>query len=273
GIDAFRQQLHLECVLVSGGCEGCVPPRGSFDNGGANRFWNRAIHVVNDWLVNRRCKIHVTDAEEAGTWIVGPFVKSLRRRLNEREVLVHGDGARIGRDLFDPVAGILSDESQGGFHVRVLREILSARKEDRGARWVDFVASLLESSEPRGDLVRVTQEEGRSVNENGLTIITLGSGFKAPENGFGEGLLHRRLLVEVVRDRAIAFIFGDEQNSRANAFEMDDIYLAGLAAIEANVIGPHAIRKRFVIKEWRVQFVDLQPEFSLACVPVIGEKA
>src|SRR5260370_41622749 len=175
-----------------------------------------------DRLGNRRCKINVADAEEVATWVVGACVESVRRGLNETEMLMHGDGARIGRDLFDPVAGILSDKSQRGFPVRVLREILGAGKVDRGARRIDLIASLLERSELHRDLMPVTQEEWGSVNENGFATFILGSGFESQENGFGEGLLHCRLLLKVVRDRAVAVIFSDEQSSRANAFEMDD---------------------------------------------------
>jgi len=103
-------------------------------------------------------------------------VESVRWRRDEREVFVHGDGARIGRDLFDPTAGILSDKSQRGFYVRVLREIPCARKVDRRARGIDVIVALLERSELRRDLMRVTQEEWRSVNQNGFAI--LGSGLE-----------------------------------------------------------------------------------------------
>src|SRR5271156_3984113 len=53
---------------------------------------------------------------------------------------------------------------------------------------------------------------------------------------------------------------------------MDDSDCAGLAAIEADIVRPHAVGKRFVIEERSVPFVDLQPEFSLAPIPVISQK-
>jgi hypothetical protein len=135
-----------------------------------------------------------------------------------------------------------------------------------------MIGTLLDGRELPRDLVRITQEEWCSVNQNGLAALILGTGFKAPQNGLREGLLHSRLLIQVVRNRAIVFIFSDEQNSRTDAFEMDDGCFAGLAAVESDVIGPHAIGKRLVIKERRIPFVDLHPEFSLARVPVICEK-
>ena len=167
-VDALGQQLHLECVLVSGGGESLIPPAGTFQNGGANWLWNGAVDVINDGLhrfahrgggiflcetevrditlddrlIDGRREIHVADAEKAGARIVGALVESVGGRLDEREVLVHGDGARVGRDLFDPAAGIVSDKSQGGFHVGVFREILGAGKIDRGARGIDVVAAL-----------------------------------------------------------------------------------------------------------------------------------
>src|ERR1700690_249217 len=212
--------------------------------------------ALDDGLVNRRCKIHVADAEETATRIVGSFAEPRWRRLDKGEMLVRGDGARIGRHLFDPTAGIISDKSQSGFYVSVFGKIPGAGKVDRGTRRVYVIGALFERSEFRRDFVCVTQKEWSRVDENGFAIFIFGSGFKPPKNGLGEGLPHSRALFQVVRDGAVAFIFCGQQDSRAGAFEMDDIGFARLPAIEAYVIRPHTVGKGFVIKEWRVPFVD-----------------
>ena len=98
--------------------------------------------VLDDGLIHGRCKIHVANAEKARARIFGALVKSIGRGLDEGEVLVHRDGARIRRDFFHPLARIFSNEGQGGFDVCVLREVLRARKVDCRARGVDVVVAL-----------------------------------------------------------------------------------------------------------------------------------
>src|ERR1051325_9256660 len=138
GIHAFREQLDLEGVLVTGGGKCLVPPANSFKHGGADRLRNRTVHVVDDRLyrfadrsgrvllcqpmprnvalyygfVHRSGKVHITDAELSGTWIVGAAVESRRRRLNKRNMLANRDGMRFRRDLLDEIAGIFTHKSK-----------------------------------------------------------------------------------------------------------------------------------------------------------------
>jgi len=131
------------------------------------------------------------------------------------------------------------------------------------------IVALLERSELRRDLMRVTSRK------NGVASTKTDSPSSAaasnPRERIAEGLLNRLSLLEVIRDcsyrsfrRRAEFAGHRVRNVRPSSCRA--------AAIEANVIGPHAIGKRLVIKEWRIPFVDLQPEFSLVRVPEVCEK-
>ena len=299
GVDPFGQELHLKCVFVPRGGESLIPPGCAIEDSGTYGFGDGAIDVIDDGLdgfadggggiffgetmmrdialedglIDGSGEIHVGDAEEAGAGIIGAFVEAGRRSLDKRKMLVDGDGPGIGRDLFDPIAGILSNEGQSGFDVGVFGEIFGAGEIDRGARRINVIASLLERGESRRDFMDVAQEKWRSVDENGLAVFTLGVNFESPEHGLSEGLADGLLLLEVVGDGAVAFILSDQENARANALEMDDTGVAGLTTVEADVIRADTVGKGFVIKEGSIPLVDLQPELAAAGVPIIGEEA
>ena len=113
-----------------------VPPACSFNDGGANWLGDGAVNVIDDrlyWylfvrgrgvflgkaemrdvalddgLIDGCGEIHVGDAEKTGAWIVRALAETCWRRLDEGEMLVDGDGVRVGCDLLDPAARIVSD--------------------------------------------------------------------------------------------------------------------------------------------------------------------
>ena len=124
-----------------------------------------------------------------------------------------------------------------------------------------------------GDPVRVTEEEFGGVNEYG--VVLFGGNFKSPEHRLREGAADGIALFSIVRDSAKLLIFSHQEDLFAATLKMDHVAFAGLATIQANVIGTHAVGERFVEDEWCLPFgfVNAKTESAFARVPVVGDKS
>src|ERR1044072_3439686 len=142
-------------------------------------------------------------------------------------------GDRRNRSNQRPVFA-LSREGQGRFDFSVLRKIFGAGQIESRARGVQPKLPLLHSLERPGNAVHVAEIKVGGIDQRAIAFF--GADFKSTHGRFGESILHRASLVGVVALSAISLVRSYEQNTRADAFEADDVLLANLTSVQANIV-------------------------------------
>jgi len=105
--------------------------------------------------------------------------------------------------------------------------------------------ALASSGKGFGNVMHVGQEERRCIDEHRAVGI-LGVDGEAGEDGVREGLAHDGLRGGIVGGGAELLIGLHEEQLRPGALEVDEGATGDLAAVEADVVGPHAVREGVV---------------------------
>src|SRR5258708_1270426 len=140
-----------------------------------------------------------------------------------------GGAGAAGRSAAGLIGG-----GEGGFDLGVFGEGFGARQVDGAARAIDAVGGWAGAERAAG-AVSVAQEEVGGVDEH--AAIALGGDGEAPEDGLGEGILHGAAFRGIGAGGAEVFIALHHEDARSDALEGDDLAVAFLSAIEADVVG------------------------------------
>jgi hypothetical protein len=108
------------------------------------------------------------------------------------------------------------------------------RRQHRAARKVDLIATLLAGGQAGGHAVAIGQQEAGEVDQ--VAAAVAGEYVASPEHGTGKRFLDGGAFILVGGGCDVARVVLHEEQPGAVLFEMDHAHLAGLAAIETNVV-------------------------------------
>jgi hypothetical protein len=263
-VDALGQQLDAVGVLEAGLLEGAGPPGRAGDQRRAHRLRRTAVDVVDDRLLDgadgrrrvglfqamphlpvhvdaagqRRGEIEVADIEAAGIRMISTRTPAalLRdlRQAHHADTLAHRQAGRFRRDLAHVVRLTRSREGQHRLQFDVVGEGLGLVGQHRAARRIDRIGALLGRGQARCDAVTVGQQETGEVDQ--MAVLVAGENLARPQHRTGKRFLDGRALVAVGRGGDIGRIVLYQEQPGAVLFKMNHAHLAGLAAIEADIV-------------------------------------
>ncbi len=305
GVGVGREDADLEGVFEAGSLKSGRPPTGAFDEGGADGLGCAAIDVVDDGvyrlaeggggvaldeavaddellvegLAEGNGVVAEALAEESGAGVEAAGLVAGVGELDEGGVFADGDGAGVGGDVADELAGgcAVGGEGELGLDLSVLGEVLGGVEGDGGAGGVEVVGALVGGLEGFGDVVCVAEEEVCGVDEEDCGMRrgggVLGLDFEAPEDAFCEGLAYGEALGGIRGAGTVVEVGLDEEDFAADAGEVDDAAGAELAAVEADVVGAEAPGELVEEEEVVVGGGEFHEELAGAGIPEEGEEA
>ncbi len=161
-------------------------------------------------------------------------------------VLVHGHGVSRRHHRPQVAAGIVAREGDEGLEFGIFWKILGAIHEQGRARSVHFETTLLSAADGLRGAHGILHQERREFHQH--AVARFGGDLEAPQHRLREGFRHGLPLERVVGQGAVGVVGFHHQNLGAAALELHDVFIAQSPAIEADVVGAHALRQRRVVK-------------------------
>ena len=188
-------------------------------------------------------------------------------QLHEGMPLVHGDGLGRGDDRPDFAALGLAREGQDDLYLSVLREIFGVGQKKSRAALVEPVGALAALLELLRHAVHVLQEKVGGIDQD--AAVGFGVHLEAPQDRFGESLLHGASFGLGAARGAVVVVGLVEQHFGATTHELDDATARELAAdwdreADDDTIAEYAIDLDIALRRAGVR--DLDDDEAVAAV-------
>jgi hypothetical protein len=130
-------------------------------------------------------------------------------------------------------------EGEHGFEFDIVGEAARLLGQNGAALVVDAVGALFGLRQTGGDAVAVGGQEGGKVDQHAISFTA--QDLAGPQDRGGERFHHGRAFVAVGRIGDVVGVVLDQEQAVSALFEAHHAHLAGLAAIEADVVRAQAV--------------------------------
>ena len=301
-VRVLGEHLDAKRVAIPGGFERLVPPARAFEQCASHGLGRPGIEVVDDRLdrladlgrgvdflepvtdaviplqrvadgrcIVRESAVAVGNAEDARPRIERQRLVALVRQANERVMHVHGHGRRVRHDSRQMRTGRLARQRHDGLDLTVVGKDPGPRQVDHRPARIHFEAAFLGLVEPRGEAMRIANEERRAVDED--LAVALLDDVESPQDGARERLVDSLLLTRVVAVGPEVEIVRRQEDAGPAPEKADDVPVTELATVEAEIVRADAPRERRLVQERLVEGLNADQQLARLLVPVKIDEA